>query len=153
MWIPLQVSKVSRIHPFSFWPYHVQWQNKDYSRLAKTQKSQEYSIFFKLCKFLLPVHLQLLRHCHFIDTPHPEGHSLEVWLLLLRCFQLSQENIHLQSSLIGFLMLNSLWKLMPRTMLSLQSSLLLIKIMNSGLLLLDNRIYVLSAGNFHTCIL
>ena len=33
------------------------------------------------------------------------------------------------SSLIGFLMLNSLWKLMPRTMLSLQSCLLLTKIM------------------------
>ena len=33
------------------------------------------------------------------------------------------------SSLIGFLMLNSLWKLMPQTMLSPQSSLLLTKIM------------------------
>ena len=36
--------------------------------------------------------------------------------------------LHL-SSLIGFLMLNSLWKLMPQTMLSPQSSLLLTKIM------------------------
>ena len=39
--------------------------------------------------------LQLLGHCHSIDMPHPERHSLEVQLLLSRCFQLSQESIHL----------------------------------------------------------
>ena len=41
------------------------------------------------------VYLQLLRHCYSIDLPHLEGNSLEVQLLLLRCFQLPQEGIHL----------------------------------------------------------
>ena len=97
MWIPLRVSKVSGIHPFSFWPYYVQWQDKDYSRLAGTHESQGHSILLRFHKLLLPVHLQLLRHCHSIDTPHPEGYFLEVRLLLSRCFQLSQESIYLHS--------------------------------------------------------
>jgi len=88
MQIPLWVSRVSGIHPFFFWPHHVRRQNKDYSRLAGIQESQGYSILLRLCKLLLLVYLQLLRHCHSIDIPHLEGHSLEVQLLLSRCFQL-----------------------------------------------------------------
>jgi len=41
------VCRVSEIHSFFFWPYYVQWQSKDYSRLTKVQKSQGYSIFLK----------------------------------------------------------------------------------------------------------
>ena len=47
-----------------------------------TQESQEYSILLRFCKLLLLVYLQLLRHCHSIDMPHLEGHSLEVQLFL-----------------------------------------------------------------------
>ena len=97
MRIPLRVGRVSGIHPFSFWLHHVRQQNKDYSRLAGTQESQGYSILLRFRKLLLLVHLQLLGHCHSIDMPHLEGHSLEVRLLLCRCFQLSQESIYLCS--------------------------------------------------------
>ena len=94
MQIPLWVGRVSEIHSFSFWSYHVWQQSKDYSRLARIQESQGYSILLRFHKLLLPVHLQLLEHCHSIDMPYLEGHSLEVWLLLSRCFQLSQESIY-----------------------------------------------------------
>ena len=95
--IPLQVSKVSGIYPFSFWPYHIWQQSKDYSRLGRTQESQGYLILLRFHKLLLLVHLQLLGHCHSINMSHLEEHSLEVWLLLSRCFQLAQESIHLYS--------------------------------------------------------
>ena len=97
MRIPLQVGRVSGIHPFSFWPHHVRRQDKDYSKLARTQESQGHSILLRFRKLLLPVHLQLLGHYHSIDTPYLEEHSLEVRLLLSRYFQLSQESIYLCS--------------------------------------------------------
>ena len=75
----------------------IRQQDKDYSRLAGTQESQGHSILLRFRKLLPLVHLQLLRHCYSIDTPHPEGHSLEVQLLLSRCFQLSQESIYLRT--------------------------------------------------------
>jgi len=87
MWILLWVSRVSRIHPVPFWSYYVQQQSKDYSRLARTQESQGYSILLRFCKLLSLVHLQLLRHCHSIDISHSEEHSLEVWLFLSVIFQ------------------------------------------------------------------
>ena len=67
---------------------------QDWPKPKKVKDIQSFSRFRKL---LLPVHLQLLGHCHSIDTPHLEGHSLEVQLLLSRCFQLSQESIYLHS--------------------------------------------------------
>jgi len=48
------------------------------NKIKIIQESQGHSILLRFCKLLLPVHLQLLRHCHSIDTPHLEGHSLEV---------------------------------------------------------------------------
>ena len=89
MQILLWVGRVSRIYSFPFWPYYVQQQSKDYLRLAETQESQGYSILLRFHKLLPPVYLQLLKHCHSIDIPHPEGHFLEVQLLLSRYFQLS----------------------------------------------------------------
>ena len=97
MQILLWVSRVFRIYSFFFQSHHVWQQSKDYSRLAGAQESQGYSILLKFYKFLLLVHLQLLRYCHSIDMPHLEGHSLEVWLILLWYFQLPQEDIHLCS--------------------------------------------------------
>ena len=95
--ILLQVSKVSGIYPFSFWPYHIWQQSKDYLGLAGTQESQGYLILLRFCKLLLLVHLSLLRYCYSIDTPYLEEHSLEVQLFISRCFQLSQESIYLYS--------------------------------------------------------
>ena len=34
-------------YSFFFWSYYVQQQSKDYSRLAKVQKSQEHSVFLR----------------------------------------------------------------------------------------------------------
>ena len=120
MQILLQVSRVSGIHSFFFWPYYVRWQSKDYSRLARTQESEGYSILLRFCKLLLLVHLQLLEHYHSIDMSHLEGYFLKIQLFL---------SYPPSFLLIGFLMLNSLWKLILETMLLLQSSPLLIKIM------------------------
>ena len=94
---------------FFFWPHHVQRQNKDYSRLARIQKSQGHSIFLRFHKLLLLVHLQLLRHASprriFLGSSTPLVEMLSTF---------SRKHLPpLLSLFIGFLMLNSLWKLIP----------------------------------------
>ncbi len=74
--ISLQVGRVSRIHPFSFWSYHDKV--KIIQDWLESKESQGHSIFFRFCKLLPPVHLQLFGYCHSIDTSHPEGHFLEI---------------------------------------------------------------------------
>ena len=61
------------------------------------KKVKDIQFFLSFTNFYCWFIFKLLGHCHSTNMPHLEGHSLEIRLLLSRCFQLSQESIHLCS--------------------------------------------------------